>query len=398
MRAKAASEATRSPAVTELRQRLREFLAMNNDRPRGLRGAGRIAWQKDWTARLADAGLAGPSWPAEVGGMGLGLAGQVAYHQELTRAKAPGHPSPIAFIVAPTIIRHGTEAQRERFLRPILRADELWCQGFSEPGAGSDLPSLSTRAVRDGSDNDAVYRVTGQKVWTTGADTADWMFALVRTGEPDSHSAGISYLLLAMDSPGITVRPLRDITGRTHFSEVFFDDVVVPVRQRVGQENQGWEIARTSLGHERTTMSLAADLRYRRIASELFELARSTCAIGEPHIRQALARAEAGVQILTARAETNLAEALAGRDPGASASVDRLFRAEFERELHELALAVTGPDAMLDARAPQAPERGRWTIGYLATRASTIGAGTAEIQRNTIAESVLHLPKAPKGP
>jgi alkylation response protein AidB-like acyl-CoA dehydrogenase len=389
MRTAAVSETIRSPTTEALRQRLRGFLAQNEDRPRGLRGAEKIAWQKDWTARLADEGLAGPSWPTEVGGMGLDLAGQLVYHQELVRANAPGHPSPIAFIVAPTIIRHGTDAQRERYLRPILRADELWCQGFSEPGAGSDLPSLNTRAVLDGEH----YRVTGQKVWTTGAEVADWMFALVRTGEPGSHSAGISYLLLAMDSPGITVRPLRDITGRAHFSEVFLDDVEVPVGQRVGEENKGWEIARTSLGHERTTMSLSADLRYRRIVTELFGLARTTGAIDDPGIRQALGRSEAGVRILAARAQATLASVLAGQDPGNSASVNRLFRAVFEQDLHELALAIIGPDAMLAADAPQSPERGRWTTGYLATRASTIGAGTAEIQRNTIAEKVLDLPR-----
>lgn len=370
--------------------RLRTFLAENDDRPKIKDKAQRLAWQQDWHARLADAGLAGPAWPKEVGGLDLDVDQQLEYHSLMSQAKAPTHPSPPGFIVAPTIIKHGTEAQRERYLQPILRADELWCQGFSEPGAGSDLPSLSTRAVRDGD----LYRVTGQKVWTTMADVADWMFALVRTGTKESRADGISYLLVKLDSPGITVRPLRDIAGGQHFSEVFLHDVEVPVDQRVGEENQGWRIARTSLGHERTTMSLSSDVRYRRIVDELIRFARETDAFRDPCVRQDLARMVAAVRILAANAQNAVSAVLTGQDPGSASSTSRLFRAEFEQRLHELALRIAGPAAMLGSHEPTAPEGGRWTFGYLNTRASTIGAGTAEIQRNTIAENVLGLPRS----
>jgi alkylation response protein AidB-like acyl-CoA dehydrogenase len=367
--------------------RLREFLAGHSGKPpRG--SAERLAWARAFHADLTDVGLAAPGWPAEAGGMGLSIADQVAYHQEMTRARAPKHPCGLSFIVAPTLIKHGTAEQKERFLRPLLRADEFWCQGFSEPGAGSDLTALTTRAVRDCDD----YVVNGQKMWTSQAHLADWMFALVRTGPAGSGAAGISYLLIPMDSAGLTVRPLRDVAGGTHFSEVFFDDVRVPARNLVGEENGGWAIARTSLGHERATAFLADEFRYRRIVDELFLLAARTGAAADPVVRQHLARIEASVRVLAANSRQALDAVLQDRDPGPAASVNRLVKAEFDQYLHEVALRVLGPDAVLGHRAPGALERGRWTYGYLMSRASTIGAGTAEIQRNTIAEKVLGLP------
>jgi alkylation response protein AidB-like acyl-CoA dehydrogenase len=375
-----------SPAPEWL-TRLREFLAAHVSRPPRVK-AERLAWARSFHADLEEAGLAAPGWPAEVGGMGLDLAGQITYHREMTRARAPKHPCSLAFIVAPTLIRHGTRQHKDRFLRPLLRADELWCQGFSEPGAGSDLTALTTRAVREGDH----YVVTGQKVWTTMADQADWMFALVRTGSAGSGGEGISYLLIPMDAEGITVRPLRDISGGAHFAEVFFDGVRVPVANLVGEENGGWAIARTSLGHERATAFLSDEFRYRRVVDELLALAVRTGAAGDPAVRQSLARIEASVRVLASNSRRSLDLVLQGQDPGAAASVNRLVKAEFEQELHEVALRVLGPDAVLGNREPSAPEHGRWTYGYLMSRASTIGAGTAEIQRNTIAEKVLGLP------
>ena len=215
------------------RPRLQRLLEDYKQRPRPK--GDRIEAARAWHAELVDNGLAAPGWPKSVGGLELSLEDQLDYYRMMTAAGAPPHPCPLSFIVAPTLIMHGTQAQKDRFLRPLLRADEFWCQGFSEPGAGSDLASLSTRAVRDGD----VYRVTGQKVWTTMADRADWMFALVRTGPAGRSADGISYLLIPMNSPGITVRPLRDISGAAHFAEVFFDDVAVPVENLVGEEGRG---------------------------------------------------------------------------------------------------------------------------------------------------------------
>jgi len=364
--------------------RLETFLTAHAERPRFDDPGEKLAWTKAWHAALADAGLAAPSWPREVGGLDLSVADQVTYHRMMTEANTPSHPTPISFIVAPTLIVHGTPQQRERYLRPLLRADELWCQGFSEPGAGSDLTALTTRADRDGE----VYRINGQKVWTTGADRADWMFALVRTGPPGPGGAGITYLLIPMSAPGVTVRPLRDLTGGAHFAEVFFDDVVVPVGNRVGEEGEGWKIARTSLGHERTTAFLSTEYALRRQLRKVTAMAVENGAIEDALVRQGLAKAEASLRVLAANASRALTELLAGGDPGPLSSMNRLVRGEFEQHLYQLAARIEGADAALLG--------GRWVHGYLMTRASTIGAGTAEIQRNTIGEKVLGLPREPE--
>jgi acyl-CoA dehydrogenase len=348
----------------------------------------RIETARAWHAELVDHGLAAPGWPREVGGLDLPLGDQLDYYRMTTDAGAPPHPCPLSFILAPTLIAHGTKEQKDRFLTPLLRADEFWCQGFSEPGAGSDLSSLSTRAVRDGD----VYRVTGQKVWTTMADRADWMFALVRTGSGDKPSDGITYLLIPMNSPGITVRPLRDISGAAHFAEVFLDDVAVPVDNVVGDEGAGWSIMRTSLGHERATAFLADEFKYRRTVDRVVDLVVSQGLDDQPLVRQDVARLESGVRTIAANSARALAAVLRGEDPGGVASVNRLVKSEFEQHMHALALRAAGPYAALGSRAPNAVDNGRWTFGYLMSRATTIGAGTAEIQRNTIAESVLGLP------
>jgi acyl-CoA dehydrogenase len=348
----------------------------------------RMATARAWHSRLVDHRLAAPGWPESAGGLDLSLEDQLDYYRMTTAAGAPPHPCPLSFILAPTLIKHGTAAQRLRFLDPLLRADEFWCQGFSEPGAGSDLASLSTRAVRDGE----TYRVTGQKVWTTMADHADWMFALVRTGPAGRSTEGITYLLIPMTSPGLMVRPLRDISGGVHFAEVFFDDVVVPVANRIGEEGQGWSIMRTSLGHERATAFLADEFKFRRTADQVFDFVVAQGCGDDPLIRQRVADIESGVQAIAANSARALAAALNGEDPGGVASVNRLVKSEFEQRLHALALRACGPAAVLGNRSPEAVDSGRWTFGYLMSRASTIGAGTAEIQRNTIAETVLGLP------
>jgi acyl-CoA dehydrogenase len=348
----------------------------------------RIEAARAWHAELVDNHLAAPGWPKAVGGLELSLEEQLDYYRTTTAAGAPPHPCPLSFIVAPTLIQHGTQQQKDRFLRPLLRADEFWCQGFSEPGAGSDLASLSTRAIRE----DGTYRVTGQKVWTTMADRADWMFALVRTGPAGRSTDGITYLLIPMDSPGITVRPLRDISGAAHFAEVFLDNVEVAVENRVGAEGDGWSIMRTSLGHERATAFLADEFKYRRTADQVMRLILSRGLDSDPLVRQDIARLEAGVRTIAANSARALAAVLRAEDPGGVASVNRLVKSEFEQHMHALALRAAGPYAALGSRAPDAVDRGRWTFGYLMSRATTIGAGTAEIQRNTIAETVLGLP------
>ncbi|WP_235174776.1 acyl-CoA dehydrogenase family protein [Tomitella biformata] len=370
------------------RGRLTALLQDYKARPRPATSKARATAAAAWQGELVDAGLAAPGWPVAVGGMALSLEDQLDYYRMTAAAGTPKHPSAMSMIVAPTIIVHGTPAQKDRFLTPLLRADELWCQGFSEPGAGSDLASLSTRAIRDGD----VYRVTGQKIWTTKADQADWIFALVRTGPPGRGTAGITYLLIPMDSPGIEVRPLRDAAGGHHFAEVFFDAVDVPVANRIGEEGKGWSIMRTSLGHERATAFLADEFRYRGTVDKVVRLAIERGYGEDPLVRQELARAEASVRAIAANSARALDAVLRGEDPGGVASINRLVKSEFEQRLQSLALRLTGNAAVLGTRSLGVVENGRWTYGYLMSRAATIGAGTAEIQRNTIAEGVLGLP------
>jgi alkylation response protein AidB-like acyl-CoA dehydrogenase len=371
------------------RAELRAFLR-SNDPGRGPKDpVERLAWQRAWAALLVDEGFAAPSWPTRWGGMDLPLAEQVIYHEEFAKVRRPPHPGPGIFVVGPTIIKHGTDAQRERFLRAGLRGDIIWVQGFSEPEAGSDLPSLRTRAERDGDE----YVVSGQKIWITNARNADWLFALVRTGSRESRQHGISYLLIDMASRGITVRPLRDMTGGSSFCEIFLDQVRVPVANRVGGENEGWKIARTSLGHERSTAGVAQGMRYRRIVDELHALAAELGRNTDPLVRQSLAAIEIDVRLIILNNTRILSTVLAGSDPGPVSSIGRLMFTEFEKRLHELAVDLIGAPAMLAPDDQHSVQRGRWVTGFLATRASTIGAGTAEIQRNTIAEQVLGLPR-----
>jgi alkylation response protein AidB-like acyl-CoA dehydrogenase len=373
----------------EFRDRIRDFLNANDPGRAPKDPAQRLQWQKDWAALLVDEGFAAPSWPCEWGGMDLPLADQVVYHEEFATVKRPPHPGPGISVVGPTIIKHGTDAQRERFLRPGLRGDIIWVQGFSEPEAGSDLPSLRTRAQRDGDH----YVVSGQKIWITNARNADWLFALVRTGARESRQHGISYLLIDLSSPGVTVRPLRDMTGGSSFCEIFLDDVRVPVENLVGAENEGWKIARTSLGHERSTAGVAQGMRYRRIVDELHALAAELGRSSDARVRQQLAAIEIDVRLIILNNTRTLSTVLAGSDPGPVSSIGRLMFTEFEKRLHELAVDLIGAPATLAPQDPHSVQRGRWVTGFLATRASTIGAGTAEIQRNTIAEQVLGLPR-----
>jgi alkylation response protein AidB-like acyl-CoA dehydrogenase len=326
--------------------------------------------------------------------MNLTFARQVIYHQEMAAARAPAPPGTGIDIVGPTLIRYGSSSQQQRFLRPMLRGDELWAQAFSEPDAGSDLPALRTSAVRDGDE----YVINGQKTWNTSADVADMLFALVRTGPPDSRQQGITYLLLDARSQGVTVRPIRDMTGGQRFCEIFFDDVRVPFANRVGVENDGWRIARTSLGHERSAGALSQAAFYRRVMDELVELASSTGVTKDAGVRRKLADFDMRARLMELNATRMVLSIMTTGEPGAASSVSRLYNTEFEKELHAFATDLLGVRGALAGADELAVQRGRWVTGMLFTRASTIGAGTAEIQRNTIAEQVLGLPFDPAMP
>ncbi len=352
----------------------------------------RITGLRDWAAAMYDNGFAGPAWPREYGGMELSFAEQVVYHDEFAKLNVPPHPGNGPSIAGPTLVKFGTEQQKNRYLPAMLRADEVWAQGFSEPGAGSDLPSLATVATRDGDE----YVVTGVKLWSTFADVAEMMFALVRTGPPGSGRHGISYLLIDLRSDGVTVRPLRDMSGESRFCQVFFDEVRVPVADRVGAENQGWPLARTTLGNERAARSLSQASAYRRRMDSLIELLRARHALDDPVARDRLARCEAQVRILGFNAIRSSAALLAQGSPGPTASIARLYHSQLEQHFSQLAVDLLGPDGLVTAGA-ESVHNGRWVTGYLHSRGATIGAGTAEVQRNTIAEQILGLPRDSAG-
>lgn len=351
----------------------------------------RLAWRKAWLAVQFDHGFSGPSWPTEFGGMGLGFADQITYAEEFGRAHVPGPLATGVGIAGPTLIKYGTPEQRERWLAPMLRGDVIWAQGFSEPDFGSDLPALRTRAVRDGDH----YVVDGAKVWSSSAEIADVIYTLVRTGTVESRQHGISYLVIDARAPGVEIRPIRDLTAESHFCEIVFEGVRVPVADRIGEENGGWSIARTSLGHERAASILVQAGNYRRIVSELIELARQRGLTNQPRVRQQLAELETKVRLMQLNGSRHVATIIATGETGPTASVGRLFSSLFEQRLHEIAVDLLGPYGTLGRRDDHAVERGRWVWGMLRTRASTIGAGTAEIQRNTIGEQVLKLPHEP---
>jgi alkylation response protein AidB-like acyl-CoA dehydrogenase len=378
----------------EFRANLRAFLAEHAPGKPPRDAPARLAWQRAWAAVKFDHGWSGPSWPRELGGMELSFPQQVIYHQEMAAARAPAHPGTGINMVGPTLIRHGSAAQQARYLRPMLRADELWAQAFSEPEAGSDLASLRTAAVRDRD----WYVVSGQKVWNSNADIADLFFALVRTGTRQSREKGISYLLIDAHSPGVIVRPLRDMTGQSRFTEIHFDSVRIPIENRVGEENEGWAIARTTLGHERAAEALNQAAFYDRVLGELIALARERGSADDPVLRDRLADYVIRSRIMQVSAIRTISRLMASDEPGPTASVSRLYNSTFEQELHVLATDLLGAYGVLATDDARAIQRGRWTQGMLRTRASTIGAGTAEIQRNIIAEQVLGLPRDPALP
>ncbi|WP_020572434.1 acyl-CoA dehydrogenase family protein [Parafrankia discariae] len=376
------------------RGRLRDFLVTRHPGRPPKKPDERVAWTRAWLATLFDHGYAGPSWPREFGGMDLSFGRQVIYQEELARARVPGPLGTGLNIAAPTIIRYGTQEQKERWLAPMLRGDRIWVQGYSEPGAGSDLPSLRTTARRQGDE----YVVNGQKVWTSHATTADIIFTLVRTGTQQSRQRGISYLIVDTHAPGVQVRPLRDLTGGYLFAEVFFDDVRVPVADRVGAENEGWALARTSLGHERAAGAMNQAALYRRVLTELEQLARERGLLGDAVVRDRFADLEIRVRVMRYNAQRVISDILAKGEPGPTSSVSRLLITEFEQEIHELAVDLLGPAGLLLKTEPGSVQGGRWLQGFLRTRASTIGAGTREIQLNTLAEQVLGLPHDPAMP
>ena len=310
------------------------------------------------------------------------------------RAPAPLNVLGLA-MAGPTIITYGSEEQKKRYLPKILSCEEIWCQGFSEPNSGSDVASLRTRAELSGDE----FIVNGQKVWTTLGHVADWCMLLVRTDPDAPKHRGLSYLLVDMKSPGITVKPLRQMTGESEFNEMFFEDVRVPRANLLGGINDGWRVATTTLMNERGTAALAGVMRYRIIFDEIVDLARATLRNGapatkDPLIRQQLAQFFVELEMMRFTAYRTFSKILKGGDPGPVGSISKLAWSELNQRMQEFAMALEGPAGQLMRGSAHAIQNGRWQHHFLRSRANTIEGGTSEIQRNIIAERVLGLPKS----
>ena len=346
-----------------------------------------VARAKAWQARLYDAGWAGITWPKEHGGRGGTPMQKAIFDQELRGFAVSSGLFAVGLAMAgPTIMTHGTEDQKQRFLGPMLRGDEVWCQLFSEPGAGSDLANLATRAVRDGDR----WVVNGQKVWTSSAHVSDWAILLARTNPDVPKHKGITFFLVDMRTPGIDVRPLRQVTGVAHFNEVFLTDVEVPAANVVGPVDEGWRTAITTLMNERTFIGGTAD----DVAGRLVAAARARGRTGDPLVRQELAKAHTGQQLaryLGLRAQTALSQ---DRPLGPETSVLKLVGSVQRGRVDDLAMSILGAEGTLFDYA--SADESSWQQHFLFQWASRIGGGTEQVQRNIIGERLLGLPREPK--
>ncbi len=378
-----------TPEEAAFRAELREWLEENvPDSVRGNRG-GEARFDRpemrEWSRALYDAGYAGLTWPEEYGGAGAPYTHQAIFLEEMARAEAPPHIGVIGIGMAgPTIIAHGTDEQKSRHLAAILSAEEIWCQGFSEPGAGSDLAGVRTSSRLD----DGHFVVNGQKVWSSFAHIADYCILLTR-GDPDStRHAGLNYLIVDMHAPGVEVRPLRQITGEAEFNEIFFTDVRVPAENLLGEIGSGWQVAMTTLLHERGTLGFALQAVLEVQIGKLIALARDRGA--DQLQRDQIAREWIELQGVRYTNYRSLSALMKTGMPGPEGSISKLVWSEANQRVTKLALELLGPDAALGAE--NAPYGGYWQHQQLRSRGNTIEAGTSEVLRNIVAERVLGLP------
>jgi len=380
-----------TPEEERFRAEVRRFLDENLP-PEGERDARFLA---DWQRKARAKGWVGFSWPKEVGGGGGSIAEQVILKEEMAKRKAP--PLGSCFMglawVGPAIVEYGTPEQKRRFIPDILDGTYQWCTGYSEPGSGSDLASLQCRAVREGD----AYVVTGQKIWTSIAMWSKWMILLVRTGAAaGSKHEGITCLLVEMASPGITVRPIRNMAGGAMFAEVFFDGVRVPVANRLGAEGEGWQVTVSALAHERSGIAEVTGLQ--RSLEAIKDLARRSLRGGrpaseDPGVRRRIARADARIEAMRLNGMRFLTKQLRGEPLGSETSINKLHRANLEVELGDLALEIQGSRGALAPGADLVPDGGHWQRFALSWPEVVIGGGTPNIQKNIIAERILGLPK-----
>lgn len=386
-----------TPELAEWRGTVRSFVKQNwkadeeADEEAGILGpddsGGRVS---RWLDKLAENGWLAPAWPKKYGGADMSVLEQFVLSQELHEAGAPTSRQMLN-LVGPTIMLHGTEEQKAEHLPPMLRGEVAWCQGFSEPGSGSDLASLQTRAVRDGDD----YVVNGQKIWTSGAHRADWMFVLTRTDPDAPKHRGISYLLLDMKSPGVQVRPLINMADGHVFNEVFFEDVRVPVRNRIGEENRGWYVGTTTLDFERSNIAraIAAHKSVDRLARYVQRRTKAGNPVSDSHRLEVAERAiETGVCELLSF--TVVSVQARGGVPNMEASMNKMYGSELSQRLSWTEMHLTGMSGQLRRAEGIEAETGiRASMNYMSTVPATIAAGTSEIQRNIIATRGLGMPR-----
>ena len=392
---------TLTPDQQAFRERVRTWLTASIPREWKSLGSTEVPrpeafeFLRRWQGTLFEGGFIGVTWPKAYGGQGLTFVEEMILHEEMALQKAP----PILNILGvgmagPTIIAYGTEEQKKRYPAKILSCEEIWCQGYSEPNSGSDLASLQTRAVKDGDH----YVINGQKVWTSLAHMADWMMLLARTDPTAPRHKGITYFLLDMHAPGVTVKPLKQITGDAEFNEVFFDNVRVHERQVLGEVDNGWAVGLTTLMYERLALGFGLQVRLRIALESLIDMARRVEKTGravttDPVMRQKLAQLWIDTEALKYTGARAITRLLKGELPGPEASAGKMGWVETHQKLQELAMEIEGPYAQLTKGSERAIDGGVWQYGFLRSRANSIEGGTTEIQKNIIGERVLGLPK-----
>jgi alkylation response protein AidB-like acyl-CoA dehydrogenase len=347
---------------------------------------------REWERRLFDNRLSMVMWPEHLGGRGCDLIDWLIFEEEYFAAEAPQRINQNGqLLLGPTLMEFGTEAQKRRFLPPMASSEEMWAQGWSEPNAGSDMAAIASKAIRDGDH----YVINGQKTWSTRASFADWVFGLFRSDPESSRHRGLSYLLVPLDAEGVTIRPIRALNGKQAFAEIFFDNVRVPMENRIGEEGAGWQVAMATAGFERGLL-LRSPARYQQAARRLVELyhRHPEQTRRDPALRDAVCEAWAGAEAYALSAYHTVGRLARGEKIGAEASINKIVWSELDLKLHETAMRLLGPRGELLAQAPEIGEESRWLEGFLFAQAGTLYAGANEIQRNIIAERMLGLPKS----
>ena len=345
------------------------------------------AWERTW----ATGNWSMVTWPRQLGGRGCDLIEWLIFEEEYWRVRAPLRVNQNGiFLLGPTLMEYGSEAQKQRFLPCMATGEHIWAQGWSEPGAGSEMAASRTKAVRDGDH----YVINGQKIWATRAVYADWLFGLFRSDPDSQRHHGLSFILLPLKTPGITVRPIAQLNGQAGFAEIFFDDVRVPVENRLGDEGAGWNIAMSTAGFERGLL-LRSPARFQATAESLIKLylANRDSADRDPALRDAVMRAWMEAEAYTLATYQTASLLKAGSRIGPESSTNKIFWSEMDRQMHETALAILGARAELMPHAPDAGDVGQWLDGFLFSTAGSIYAGANEIQRNIIAERMLGMPR-----